>query len=48
MIIYGTVDNDNKGIGIFSYSDYKLEILDKFNPEFRYILPLRLSGNKKD
>jgi exodeoxyribonuclease-3 len=41
-------DSDNKGIGIFSYSDYKLELLDSFNPEYRYILPFRISGNGQD
>jgi hypothetical protein len=37
---------ENKGIGVFSYSEYKFELLDEFNPEFRYIIPLRVSGNE--
>jgi exonuclease III len=37
-------DNIHKGIGIYSYSDYKIELLPHFNPEFRYILPLRVTG----
>jgi len=37
-------DNVHKGIGIFSYSDYKFELLEIFNPEFRYILPFRVTG----
>lgn len=37
-------DNPNKGIGIFSYSDYKIEVLEEFNPKFRYIIPLRVTG----
>lgn len=38
-------DNVHKGIGIFSYSDYKFELLEIFNPEFRYILPFRVTGH---
>ncbi len=37
-------DNIHKGIGIYSYSDYKFELLPGFNPEFRYILPFRVTG----
>tara|TARA_Y100000589_G_C27040881_1_gene583114 strand:+ start:37 stop:993 length:957 start_codon:yes stop_codon:yes gene_type:complete len=42
FIWYG--DSANKGIGIFSYSDFKLEILTVFNPNYRYIVPLRVSN----
>lgn len=38
-------DNVHKGIGIFSYSDYKFELLKIFNPEFKYILPFRVTGH---
>jgi exonuclease III len=38
-------DSLHKGIGIYSYSNYKLELLPIFNPEFRYILPIRVNGN---
>lgn len=37
-------DSENKGIGIFSYSDYKFEVLKSFNPNFRYIIPLKVTG----
>ena len=37
-------DNVHKGIGIYSFSEYKFELLPIFNPEFRYILPLRVTG----
>ena len=37
-------DNLHKGIGIYSYSDYRFELLEIFNPEFRYILPVRVTG----
>lgn len=36
-------DSVHKGLGIYSYSDYKFELLPDFNPEFRYILPFRVS-----
>lgn len=38
-------DSPNKGIGIFSYSDYKFELLTSYNPNFRYIIPLKVSNN---
>lgn len=38
-------DNENKGIGIFSYSDYKFEILKTFNPKFKFVIPLKVTGN---
>ena len=37
-------DSENKGVGIFSYSDYKFELLKTFNPRFRYIIPLKVTG----
>ncbi|EAZ94843.1 hypothetical protein FBBAL38_10402 [Flavobacteria bacterium BAL38] len=37
-------DSENKGIGIFSYSDYKFELLKIFNPRFRFIIPLKVIG----
>ena len=37
--------SSHKGIGIFSFSDYKIELLDIFNPKFKYILPLRITGH---
>lgn len=38
-------DSINKGIGIYSYSDYKFELLKEFNPNFRYILPFKITKN---
>jgi exodeoxyribonuclease-3 len=38
-------DNPNKGIGVFSYSDYRFELLPIFNQEFKYILPFNVTGN---
>ena len=39
-------DSPNKGIGVFSYTDYKLELLPSYNPNFRYIIPLKVSNNE--
>lgn len=41
---YWYSDGGKKGLGLFSYSDYKFDLLPEFNPEFRYILPFRVSG----
>ena len=38
-------DNLHKGIGIYSYSDYKFELLSNFNQTFRYVLPFRVTGH---
>lgn len=32
--------NQNKGLGIFSYSDYKLKLLDEYNPDFKIVAPI--------
>ncbi len=42
---YWYSDGGRKGIGLFSYSDYKFELLPCFNPAFRYVLPFRVTGN---
>jgi len=39
-------DSSNKGIGVFSYSDYKFEILNEFNPKYRYVIPLKVSNKQ--
>lgn len=40
-------DKPNKGIAIFSYSNYKFELLKEFNPKFRYIIPLKVFNEKE-
>ncbi len=37
-------NNIHKGIGVFSYSDYKFELLEIFNPVYRYIIPIHVTG----
>ena len=43
--VYWYSDGGKKGIGIFSYSNFKFKLLPDFNPDFRYILPLEVTGN---
>lgn len=40
-------DSVHKGIGIYSYSEYKFELLADFNPIFRYVIPIRVTGRDK-
>jgi exodeoxyribonuclease-3 len=40
-------ENTNKGICLFSYSDYKIELLDSHNSRFKYILPYKVSNTKE-
>jgi exonuclease III len=36
-------DSKHKGICIYSFNDYKFELLPEFNPKFRYILPISVT-----
>ena len=36
-------DTGKKGIGIFSYSNYRFKLLKEFNPKYRYVVPLEVS-----
>lgn len=40
--------NQNKGLGVFSYSDYRFELLECHNPNFKNILPISVTGGKVD
>jgi exodeoxyribonuclease III len=40
--------NPHKGLGVFSYSDYKFRLLDCHNPDFKNILPISVTGGKVD
>ena len=37
-------ENRNKGIGIFSYSDYEIELDPDYDSTFRYIIPIVVKG----
>lgn len=36
--------NPNKGLGIFSYSEFRFKLIDTYNPEFRIIAPILVTG----
>ena len=38
--------NQNKGLGVFSYSNYKFKLVNSHKPDYRTILPL-IAANKK-
>jgi exodeoxyribonuclease III len=39
--------NQHKGLGVLSYNNYKIKLLDEHNPELKTILPIRVSNGKK-
>lgn len=41
-------NNINKGLGIFSYSKYRFRLLECYNPEFRTIVPIDVTGGTKN
>src|SRR5262245_20108050 len=40
--------NPNKGLGVFSYGDFRFKLLDEHKPEFKNILPIAVTGGKID
>jgi exodeoxyribonuclease III len=40
-------NNPQKGISIYSYSEYSLQIHQLYNPEYRYVIPLEVTGKSK-
>jgi exodeoxyribonuclease III len=38
-------DNQKKGIGIFSYSDFELKLHEEYNPAFRYVIPIKVKSD---
>ena len=41
-------ENPNKGLGIFSYSAYKLRLLDTYDPAIQMIIPIAVTGRDFD
>lgn len=39
-------DNPHKGIGVFSYNDFKIKLLEIHNPNFKFVLPLSIYNDK--
>lgn len=42
MLWFGA--NENKGLGIFSYSSYRFKLLRNHNPELKMIVPIAVNG----
>lgn len=40
--------NHNKGLGIFSYSEYRFKVLNIHNPELRMVVPIEVFGDGFD
>jgi exodeoxyribonuclease III len=38
-------DNVHKGLGVFSFTDFKIKLLKYHNPEFKWILPLKIANS---
>ncbi len=41
-------DNQHKGLGVFSYSGYKFQLLDQHNAEIKYVIPISVTGGQLD
>ena len=41
-------DNTHKGLGIFSYGKYRFRVLDEYNPEIKFVVPISVTGGKVD
>ncbi len=41
-------DNQSKGLGVFTFNDYKLKLYEKYSDEFKYLLPLVLSNDEEE
>src|SRR4030095_15401019 len=46
ILWFGT--NQNKGLGIFSYSNFKFKLLDIHNPEIKMVIPIEVTGRSFD
>jgi len=46
MLWFG--ENKNKGLGIFSYSNYRFKVLRNHNPELKMIIPIGVTGGAVD
>ena len=38
--------NKNKGLGIFSYGEYKFKLVEQYNPDFKLVVPICVSSKK--
>jgi len=42
---YWIGDNVSKGLGVFTFNDFKIDLYDKYTNRYKYILPLVISKN---
>ena len=40
--------NQNKGLGIFSYTKHRFKLSEMYNPEFKIVIPIMVSGGQFD
>ena len=41
-------DNQHKGIGVFSYNNFKFQLHEQYNPNLKYIVPISVTGWQDD
>ena len=41
-------DNVNKGLGVFSYNNYKFRLIKSHNTDFKNILPIKVTGGPEE
>jgi exonuclease III len=38
-------DNKNKGVGVISFNNYNIKLSKKYDPKFKYIIPIHVTGD---
>ncbi len=41
-------DNQNKGLGVFSYGKYTLETIEQYNSTIKFVAPIKVNGERFD
>ena len=44
---YWIGDNDSKGLGVFTFNGFKIELYDDYDDQYKYILPLIISRDNE-
>jgi exonuclease III len=44
---YWIGENQNKGLGVFTFNNFKISLYKNYNEDFKYILPLIVSNNNE-
>lgn len=42
------INQNKKGLGIFSFSDYRITLISEYNPNFRWVIPIAVTGGQHD